>query len=432
MRRRFKWDKKYLHWGVTAFCVIACSILFYMALRYIPDIGRAIGSLFRILSPFVIGLIITYLLNPVMRFLEKKLFTPFSKWILKNSRRKKTGEKLSRVLSVLFSELFFIAILAALVYLIIPQMYSSIETIVQNSNNYISTATGWVQKQLTDYPEVERYVMDRMGDMSDGLLKWLRSSVLPGLGGVVTNLAGSVVVFFKGLYNLLIGMVVSVYILGNIESFSAKMKRLLYCIFTVEASDRISDALSFIDETFTGYITATLLDAAIIGILCYIFCAIVNMPYALLVSVIVGVTNIIPFFGPFIGAIPSGIIILLVDPLKCQIFVIFVIILQQCDGNIIKPKVLGDSVGISGFWVLFSIIVGAGLFGFWGMVLGVPVFVVIYTFINGVISRKLKRSDLPTESDEYMNIERIDPVTRNIILKDGRVIDANKEETPAP
>ena len=164
-----------------------------------------------------------------------------------------------------------------------------------------------------------------------------------------------------------------------------------------------------------GFISGKLLDSAIIGLICYIFCAITNMPYALLVSVIIGVTNIIPFFGPFIGAVPAGLIILLVNPAKCLIFVIFIIILQQVDGNLIGPKILGNSTGISGFWVMFSIILGAGLFKFWGMLLGVPVFVVIYTLVNNIVKRKLERSDLPVETEEYLDIDRIDPITREVL-----------------
>ena len=198
----------------------------------------------------------------------------------------------------------------------------------------------------------------------------------------------------------------------------------------MEAADKLVDGIRFTDRTFIGFITGKLLDSAIIGILCYIFCAIVDMPYALLVSVIIGLTNIIPFFGPFIGAVPSALIILLIDPWKCLIFVVFIIILQQVDGNFIGPKILGNSIGISGFWVMFSIIVGAGLFGFWGMLLGVPVFVVIYTLVDKAMSRKLQRSDLPSETEDYMDIDRIDPITRKVLRtrKNGERTRVRKEK----
>ncbi len=221
----------------------------------------------------------------------------------------------------------------------------------------------------------------------------------------------------KGVYNVIIGIIVSVYILSNMERFIAGVRRLTYSLFGIETAEKIRDGLAFTDKTFMGFINGKLLDSAIIGLICYIVCAILNMPYALLVSVIVGVTNIIPFFGPFIGAVPSALIILMVDPMKTLIFVIFIIVLQQIDGNLIGPKILGSSIGINGFWVMFSIILGAGLFGFWGMLLGVPVFVLIYTLIDGAVVKKLKKSDLPWETAEYVDLESIDPVTREIIKK---------------
>ena len=410
MRRHFRWDKKYLHWGVTAFCVIACAILFYMALNYIGLVGKALRSLVKILSPFIWGLVISYLLNPLVKTLEKKVFGPFSGRIFAKSRRT-NGAGLARGLSVLFSEIFMLAIVTGLFFLIIPQLYSSIETIIVNSPVYIDKLTTWATKMLTDYPEVRSYVTQLLGDINNDLMGWLQTTVLPGLGSLLSNVGTGVKYVLTGVYNLVIGIIVSVYILSDSETFAANAKRLLYSILTPEAAKHFLDGLEFTDRTFVGFLNGKLLDSAIIGLICYIVCAILNMPYALLVSVMVGVTNIIPFFGPFIGAVPSAIVILMVSPVKCLIFIIFVIILQQVDGNIIGPKILGSSVGINGFWVMFSIILGAGLFSFWGMLLGVPVFVVIYTAINNAIDRKLRRSDLPHRTDDYKNLEYIDPVS---------------------
>lgn len=416
MRRPFRWDKKYLYWGITAFCVIACAILFYMALRYLPALGRGIRALAKILSPFIWGLAISYLLLPAMRWFDGSVFTPLTGKIFKKSK-KWNRKKTARSLSVLCVEILFLAVLTALVYLIIPQLYQSIQTIVQNGNTYVAKISAWVEKMLQDYPEIESYAMSILGTVNTGLMSWLESTVLPKLGSIVTNVGAGVYYVLTGVYNLLIGIIVSVYILSNKEKFVASCRRILYCIFTVEAAEKIRKALTFTDKTFIGFIIGKLLDSAIIGLICYIFCAIVNMPYALLVSVIVGVTNVIPFFGPFIGAIPSALIILLVDPLKCLVFIIFILILQQLDGNFIGPKILGSTIGINGFWVMFSIILGAGLFGFWGMLLGVPVFVVIYTGVTMVVDRKLRRSDLPTDTDSYIHLDHIDPVTLIAVKK---------------
>ncbi len=433
MRRVFNWDKKYLHWGVTAFCVIACSILFYMALAYLPAIGGALGKLMRILSPFIWGLVIAYLLNPLTRTLYQHVFLPLT---VRLSGKKKTGApRLAKGLAVLISIVAFLAVITALVYLIIPQLYASIETIVNNSSAYVDKISDWSQRMLTDYPDLRDFVTEKFEEINTNLFSWIRDTILPRLGSFVTNVTAGVYYFVRGVYNLVIGIIVSVYLLGNMESVTARSKRLCYCIFGMEKAEKIGEAIRFTDRTFIGFINGKLLDSAIIGLICYIVCAILNMPYALLVSVIIGVTNIIPFFGPLIGAIPSAFIILLVDPVKCLIFIIFIIVLQQVDGNIIGPKILGSSIGINGFWVMFSIILGAGLFGFWGMLLGVPVFVVLYTGVTKLVEKRLAKRDLPVEADDYADLDHIDPITRKPVKKLGEDEDDEFEEenkTPAP
>ena len=410
MRRPFRWDKKYLYWGITAFCVVAAAILFYMALNYIGAVGSAISALVKILSPFIWGLVISYLLGPLVRTLENKVFHPLASKLYKKNKRS-DGHGFARGMSILFSEIIMLAVIAALIYLIIPQLYQSLETIVRNSNTYINNASLWIEHILQNYPEIEQYAMELIGKVNTGLMDWIQTTVLPELGSLVANVTTGVYYVVMAIYNLVIGIIVSVYMLGSKETFKANAKRVMYTLFSVDTVKKIFDGLDFTDKTFMGFINGKLVDSAIIGLICYIGCILLRMPYALLISVIVGVTNVIPFFGPFIGAVPSALLVLLVDPFKCLIFVIFIIVLQQVDGNIIGPKVLGSSIGINGFWVMFSIILGAGLFGFWGMLLGVPVFVVIYTLINNLIDRKLKRSDLPYETEDYMDVDYIDPAT---------------------
>ena len=416
MRRRFQWDKKYLYWGITAFLVIAAAIVFYMALSFLPALGKGLRSLVAILSPFVWGLVISYLLHPMMRALERHAFGPLSRRLFKGKRAAR-AERFARSMSVVVCEIVLLAVIVAFFYLILPQLYSSIVMIVDNSPTYITNLTAWVEKMLQDFPELDAYVQGVVTNVNTNVMDWVRTSLLPGLGSMVSNLTAGVAYVVKAVYNLIIGIIVSVYILGNHEGFSAGARRLSYSLFGIEGAERLRDALAFTDKTFMGFINGKLLDSAIIGLICYIVCAILNMPYALLVSVIVGVTNIIPFFGPLIGAIPSAIIILMVNPMKALIFVIFIIILQQIDGNFIGPKILGSSIGINGFWVMFSIILGAGLFSFWGMLLGVPVFVLIYTVIDNAVVKKLKKRDLPWETSAYENLESIDPVTREIVKK---------------
>lgn len=403
MKRHFGWDRKYLHWGLTAFCVIAASVLFYMFLKNFPSVHAGLKKLMNILSPFIWGLVITYLLSPLAGVFEK-LFTP---------RGKKTGAP-ARVFAVVVCEIILILILVAFIYLIIPQLYSSIETIVVNSPDYFTKVREWVEVKLEGHPQAEQYVTSALDSFSKGFVDLIREKVLPSIGNVVSGVTTGVVAVVKGVFNIIIGIIVSVYLLGNRKVALAGFRRIVYSIFSLDTAEEIRSALRFVDKTFMDFIVGKILDSAIIGLICYIVCAILNMPYALLVSVIVGITNIIPFFGPFVGAVPSALIILLVSPGKCLVFIVFIIILQQVDGNIIGPKILGSSIGINGFWILFAIIVGGGLFGFVGMLIGVPMFVVIYTALGNVISNKLKKSDLPVQTASYENLDYIDPATREI------------------
>ena len=397
MRRGFHRENTYLNWGLTAFLVIAACILFYFLLKVLPIFAIVIKKIAKILSPFIWGLIITYLLAPLMRRLEKKM---------------------PRWLAVVICLLLLLLILTALVYLILPQLYDSLETMVVSSPEYFDRAMAWIQKTLGRNPGIEQYVTGAASSLSERVTDLITTHLLPSLGSVVSNVTTGVYYVVLGVYNLIVGIIVSAYLLGKLDRVKAGARKLLYSIFSIEAAARIQSGIHFVDVTFMSFISGKLLDSAIIGLLCYIFCAIVKMPYALLVSVIVGVTNIIPFFGPFIGAIPSALIILLINPIKALIFVVFIIILQQLDGNFIGPKILGSSIGINGFWVMFSIILGAGLFGFWGMLLGVPVWVCLYTGFQRLVDRKLRRSNLPTDPAAYVHLDHIDAVTGEIVEKE--------------
>ena len=410
MRRRFKWDKKYLYWGITAFLVIAAAVLFYMLLQHLPDVKKGLDRIMTILAPFVWGLVIAYLLLPLTRQLERLL----SSKAMKNAHMK---GKFARVASIIISEIVLLVILTAFVLLILPQLYSSIETIVVNSPEYYNKMSKWVELKLEDHPEIEQYVAQALESMSNQLIDLVKNRLLPSMGNVINSVTTGVYAAFRGVYNLIIGIIVSIYILSNREMAKAGFRKVLYTIFSVETAERIRSGILFTDRTFMGFLSGKLLDSAIIGLVCYIVSVILKMPYALLVSVMIGITNIIPFFGPLIGLIPSAFIILLVDPIKCLIFVIFIIILQQIDGNILGPKILGSSVGINGFWVMFAIILGGGLFSFTGMILGVPVFVVIYSALTTLIDKKLRREDLPQDFETYARLDYIDPATREVHLK---------------
>ena len=410
--KKFNWEDKYIQWGIVAFLVIACAIVFFMLIRYVGSIFVLLGHLVSILSPFIWGAVIAYLLLPILKFAEDSVTTPVYKKIklkLKNTSEL-SGKDPGRIraIAVFLSELFMIVIVVGLITLILPQMYNSIETFFINSPVYMTKVVKWAENLLNNYPQVEHYVINTFGNINDALSSWVSESLLPSVNNIITNLTTSIIVVFKGIYNVVIGIIVSVYLLHNKEHVKGILKKLLYSLFSVPNANRLHEGFHFVDRVLMGFVSGKIIDSAIIGVICYIFSIITNMPYALLISVIVGVTNIIPFFGPFIGAIPSVIIILFVSPAKCLVFLIFIILLQQFDGNILGPKILGNSVGIGGFWVMFSIIVGAGLFGFWGMLLGVPVWVIIYTGIQIILEKRLEKKGLKKETDEYIKLEYVD------------------------
>ena len=423
MRRQFRWDKKYLYWGITAFCVIACAILFYMALRFLPDLRKAIAALSRILSPFIWGFVITYLIAPLMKVLEKKVFGPFCRRLFRKNK-KSDGRKLARGLSVAVAELVLVAVLVGLVSLILPNLVANIMKVIDNRQIYYDAVTKLIEDFQISHPQIYDNVGQTLNTITGDINSWVER-MLPNVTNYLGSFMQSAYVVVRSVYNLIIGIVVSVYVLSDLERFTAALRRWIYSLFSLETAEKLREAVAFTDRTFMGFITGKLLDSAIIGLICYIGCAILRIPDALLVSAIVGITNIIPFFGPFIGAVPCAFFILMTDPVKCLIFIVFVIILQQIDGNIIGPKILGSSIGITGFWVLFAIVVGAGLFGFAGMLLGVPFFVVIYTFVNSRVEARLKKSDLPEETAAYQDLDHIDPVTRQPVKKGG------PEESPA-
>lgn len=397
MGKNFKWDRKYFYIGLTAFCVIALSVLFFFIVKDFGMILAFIKRLSSILSPFIWGLVVAYIMHPIMENMQKKM---------------------PKGVAVLICLVIVILVLVALVALIIPQLIQSLQTIVTNSPLYYERATSWLETVLEGHPDFENLINGYIGSFDEALNNMIKTRLLPSIQNIVSNITSGVYSVLKGVLNVLIGIIVAVYVLGNIAHVKAGTKKILYSIFTIPAAEKIRDALKFVDETFMKFFTGKLLDSLVVGILCYLFCVIAKMPYELLVSLIVGVTNIIPFFGPFIGAVPCAILILLVSPIKCLVFVIFIIVLQQIDGNIIGPKILSSSIGINGFWVMFAIIIGGGLFGFVGMIVGVPVFVCIYTAIKSIVNKKLIRSDLPIDSETYVTLDHFDRETGEPVPKE--------------
>ncbi len=412
----FKWDARYLYAGVTALLVIFCCIIFYMLFQRWEIIGEAISGFFTILTPFIWGLVFAYLLSPALKLTQTLWLSFFSK---KFSFKEKTTFALARGFAVFSSVCAMILIIVFIISLIWPRLEESLISVVNQIPQYFTSINNWLLEIIERFPELGidvTVVVEELRSYVDNLITNIIQPQVTELVGVLSSSVFTVLTMFL---NIVLGIIISCYLLYNKEKFGGQFKRLMYSIFSSDHVDSIYSTFKFINKVFMGFIGGKILDSFIIAILCYIGCAILRMPYAPLIAVIVGITNIIPYFGPFIGAIPSAFIILMESPVQALIFLVFILALQQFDGNILGPRILGNSVGISGFWVMFSILVGSGLFGFTGMLIGVPFFVVLSTGINILIKGQLRKKGLPTGTSEYVCIDRIDPVTKKPVRQEN-------------
>lgn len=409
---RFRWDKKYLGWGLTAFAVIAASILFFLFLSKLPAVGAAMKSIFAVLKPVLYGLAFAYILNPIMKALERPAFF---QWGLKLFAGKKDAERkaggFSRGLAIFLTLVFILLLVFGLLRMVLPRLYGSLEILIMNLNTYFRRGRELIIQVFPDGSEIESYALNLFNQLSQKVSQWLNGDFVNELKDLLIQISSRVYFFVKEILYLVIGLIVAVYVLSGKERFVAQSKKMIYCIFDLRQASGILEACHDANRIFSGFVSGKLLDSLIIGILCYIILIIFRIPYAELISVIVGVTNIIPFFGPFIGAIPSAFLILLISPMKCLTFIIIILILQQFDGNILGPKILGNNTGLGSFWVICAILVGGGLFGFVGMLLGVPVFAIIYSNVKHAVEHSLKKKGLPVKTSEFRNISHLDPVT---------------------
>ena len=411
---KFKPQKKYFHIGLTIFLTAIAIMLAYFLFFRLNEIKAGLSKINSILAPVFYGLILAYLMTPLLNAIEKKFVRPlFDKenWGRKNPKR----DNHIRTLSVCLTLFIVIMILYLFFSSVIPQVYSSIQSIISQYSVYTENLNDWINSTMENNPDIAKYLSSLVNDFSseaddflnDIALPAIKNLLLPNMNDILSTVSASVIKVLSFIWNIIIGLVISVYVLAGKEKFAQGSVRLCYAFLERSTANRFVDNVRFTHRTFIGFLGGKVIDSAIVGVLCYISCLILRMPYALLVSVIVGVTNIIPFFGPYIGAIPSTLIILLVDPKKALTFIIFIIILQQIDGNFIGPKILAQSTGITSFWIIFAITLFGGLFGVMGMIIGVPVTAVIISFIERLTKSKLRKKELPEAPEEYLNVARI-------------------------
>ncbi|MBE6990469.1 MAG: AI-2E family transporter [Ruminococcaceae bacterium] len=400
--------RRYWRLGLTIF-LTACAILVFYDTFYMGGTLQSFTTkLVSVLAPVLYGFAMAYLLAPVVNWLERLLRAALKK--LSGGKDVSRADGWLRAAGILLAWLFVLFLIYLLLVMLIPQLVESITTLINNAENYYNKIYDWANGLLTGDTKVGKWAMELIDRYYDNALDFLEDRILPWAQSLLTGLTGGIwsgiwgVVNF--LKNLIIGIIVSVYMLAMKERSGARCAKVVYGVFSEERARWIIRATRKVDQIFSGFVRGKLLDSLIIGILCFIGCSILQMPYTPLVSVFVGVTNIIPFFGPFIGAVPSAFLILLVSPLKCLIFIIFTLVLQTLDGYVIGPRILGGPTGISSFWVVVAILVGGGFGGLRGMFLGVPVCACLQALVRYLINRRLTKRNMPTGAYNYVNRDK--------------------------
>jgi len=428
VKRQFKWDKKYLHWGVTAFLVITGSIVFFLIVSRLPYVWSAVNKIIGILSPVIYGLVFAYLLNKMMAFFENKFLIRAGRRLFRGNGGK--AGSFARITGVILTFLCMLLIVGGTLALVLPQIYNSVQLLINQLPGYYDDVAALSRRFLAANPDMEELVVRFFGSVTDSLTNWLTATLLEQTDQIITSLTSGVLSVLKEIVSIIIGFIVSVYVLYHKEKFTAQCKRLVYGFFKPKRSNGILKTVRFLDKTVGGFILGKLIEAFIVGIITYIFMVVFGMPYGALIAVLVGLTTIIPFFGPFIGGIPSVLMILLESPVKCFIFLIFLVILHVLDANVLSPKIQSNTVGLSGFWVLFSILLFGGLFGFVGLLLGVPIFAVIYASIRDYNKKQLEEKNYPYLTEEYERILSIDADTGTPVYDnpEARDIKSNDRE----
>ena len=382
--------------GMTMFLVIMACVVLYFALLRLDSITNAVSMVIDVLKPILYGMVIAYLLNPIVKQVDRILVPRLEKYMQKNR-----AKKCSRGIGVILSLVFLFALITALCNMLIPELVKSIRDLIITLPGQLNNVVDWFNHLQASDTAMGILMRNALEEGTTTLQNWLRTDLMPQVNTIMSNLTVGVLNILNEVLNFLIGLIVSVYLLFSKEQYSAQCKKMTYAFLKTNHANMLLHLTKKSNEIFGGFIIGKIIDSAIIGVLCFIGLSLIKMPYTLLVSVIVGVTNVIPFFGPYIGAIPSAFLILLSDPKKGLYFIIFILVLQQIDGNVIGPKILGNSTGLSPFWVIFSILIGGGMFGFVGMIMGVPTFAVIYYIISMITSQRLERKNLPLTTVHY-------------------------------
>lgn len=365
----------------------AMIINFDKVMEYLGVVGT-------VLTPIIIGMFCAYLLNPLMDYIETHLF---KKWV--NNPQKKG---MARGLSLTITMITVVVFLILLIVMIIPQLVSNVIKIFENMDSYIATVKGFIDEQFAGNPTMRDFLRTPLDDFG-AFIQGIWNEYSKELMGFAGNLANALWAMLDAMKNLLLGLIISIYLLAKKEMFISQAKKLLFAFIKVDRAQRVLYICREASKKFLGSIIGKILEALIVAMICFVGCTILQLPYSLLISAIMFVFNLIPFIGPAIGCVPCTLLLLLSDkPITALWFLIFILILQNVDGNVIAPWILGDKTGLPAVWIVISILVGGGFFGILGMFLGVPVCAVIYMLFKDFVEERLHKRDLPEQTLDYL------------------------------
>lgn len=408
-------NQKFIAWGLTAFLVVAASLILSFLINRFGAVQHFFGRITGILMPIIYGFIMAFLMAPMYNAVSNGCL----KFFLDRKFRYKTGRGLAHFIATLLSILVILLVVVGLVAMLIPQLVDSVQTLFHSIPNGINSFSDLVRHILANNQPLADEILKQYEAFSVQITEWATGELYPNINKYLTSLSSGVIKFLNFLKDFLIGIIVMAYVLNIKGTLSAQVKKIVYSVFRLSIANDVVEESRYVKWVFSNFIVGKLIDSAIIGVMCFVGLSIMRTQYALLISVFVGVTNIIPFFGPFIGAIPSAFILLLVSPFQCLQFLIFILVLQQFDGNILGPKILGQTTGLSSFWVLFSILFFGGLWGIVGMVIGVPTFAVLYRLVGRLCTSRLKKKHLSFRTADYWDLLRINEETGTYEKKEG-------------
>ncbi len=405
--------------------VICLSLTFHFLLNHYTKMRSILQSVFSGLLPITLGFIIAYLLKPILHLFEFKCYYPLLK---RKCPKSKDPKKTAHTLAAISAMLIFMLGLFLFFYLVIPQLYLSIVQLIDEFDDYYTSFLVWLNRMMVNHPEMIEIVNRMMGTAANSLQDFAKETLLPMVSDYMTQIASGVISVVIGIKDCLLGLIIAIYVMLYQKRLLIASKKVIATFCKPQTANRIFTLTRKADYVFSGFISGKILDSVIIGILCFLLMSIFRIPYAVLISVIVCVTNVIPFFGPFIGAIPSILLLLLVDPLQAVYFGILILALQQFDGNVLGPMILGDSIGLSAFWVVVVILTGSALFGFAGMLLGLPIFAFFYSIFKEYLAKQGKEKDLPNGETAYEELYSIDAESGIFIRKSPYPTDAELAE----